>query len=283
MERTQGGTPRTVRSLFVSDLHLGCKHAQAAGFLSFLKTVDPRHLYLVGDFIDGWRLRRRWWWEPVYLEIFHLLTDMARHGVRIYYTPGNHDDFLRQPGLITLLSCGGLLRIRDEFIHDTADSRRFLVTHGDRFDGVERRAKWLSVLGSGAYNLLLASDRLVHRIRRRTGACHYPLSAAVKSRVKRAVSHIGGFEISLTGHARDMRCHGVICGHIHTPRIAVHQGLTYCNTGDWVEHCTALVEDGEGRMRLLVRRGDGEMRLLAIEGHVHVAEEEAESLAPTAR
>ncbi len=271
---SQGSAKKAIRALFVSDLHLGCRHAQSAAFLSFLRTLAPRRVYLVGDIIDGWRLKRRWFWDPDAVEIAETLVNLARDGVRILYTPGNHDDFLRgDPRLNRLVRRAGI-ELRDEFLHRTADGRRFLVTHGDQFDSVECGARWLSLIGTSSYNLLLAVDRAAHQVRRPDEPCRYRLSAAVKRRVKRAVAHVSDFESRIIAYARGQKCCGVICGHSHTPRICVRLGITYCNTGDWVENCTALIEDTEGRLRLVGRHKCGEMRLTAIEGHAAVVEEE---------
>lgn len=270
---SQGPAKKSIRTLFVSDLHLGCRHSHADAFLKFLRTVAPERIYLVGDIVDGWRLKRRWFWDGCYLEIAEELLNLARDGIRVCYTPGNHDDFLRDDVRLGALARRTGIEVQDEFLHRTADGRRFLICHGDQFDSVERRARWLSVAGTWSYNVLLAFDRAAHQLRGRHGPCQYRISAAVKRRVKRVVAHVSDFESRLLGHARDRKCSGVICGHIHTPRICVSQGLTYCNTGDWVENCTALVEDHEGRLRLLGLRG-GAMRLVAIEGHPAVTEEE---------
>lgn len=275
MLRSQGSAKKATRSLFVSDLHLGCRHAQSAAFLAFLQTLAPERIYLVGDIIDGWRLRRRWYWDPASLEIAATLANLTRDGLRILYTPGNHDDFLRGDPLLNRLIRRAGIELRDEFLHRTADGRRFLVTHGDKFDSVERGARWLSLVGTSSYNLLLATDRAFHQLRRPGRPCRYPLSAAVKRRVKRAVAHVSDFESRISAHARDRGCCGVICGHIHTPRICVSRGITYCNTGDWVENCTALIEDTEGRLRLMGRNKNGEMRLAAIEGHAAVVHDES--------
>ena len=251
---------RRVRTVFVSDIHLGCRHAQAAAFLEFLESVEPRQLYLVGDFIDGWKLRRRWRWDPIYSRILLRLSEMAHGGTRLFFTPGNHDDFMREPILREVVS-RGLVRIRDEFVHCLADGRRFLVLHGDRFDTVECGAKWLSVLATIAYDGLLTANSLVSRIgrvfsRRDRGGGGKPfaLGAAVKRSVKRIVTYISRFEDRLVDHAVAQQCAGIICGHIHTPALVQRDKVMYCNTGDWVENCTALVEHESGRLELFAYR-----------------------------
>jgi UDP-2,3-diacylglucosamine pyrophosphatase LpxH len=250
-----------VRTVFVSDIHLGCRHSQAAAFLDFLESVEPRQLYLVGDFIDGWKLRRRWRWDPVYSRILLRLSEMANGGTRLFFTPGNHDDFLREPILREVVS-RGLVRIRDEFVHSLADGRRFLVLHGDRFDTVECGAKWLSVVATIAYDGLLTANSIFNRIGRafsrrnrcESGGRPFALGAAVKRGVKRIVTYISRFEDRLIGHAAAQKCVGIICGHIHSPALVQRDGVMYCNTGDWVENCTALVEHESGRLELFAYR-----------------------------
>lgn len=254
-------TKRRVRAVFVSDIHLGCRHAQGAAFLAFLESVEPRQLYLVGDFIDGWKLRRRWRWDPVYSRILLRLSEMAHGGTRLFFTPGNHDDFLREPILREVVS-RGLVRIRDEFVHSLADGRRFLVLHGDRFDTVECGAKWLSVVATIAYDGLLTANGLFSRIGRifsrrdRSDGVRrsFALGAAVKRSVKRIVTYISRFESRLIDHAVSQQCAGIICGHIHSPALVQRNNMTYCNTGDWVENCTALVEHESGRLELFAYR-----------------------------
>ena len=234
------------RTLFISDVHLGCRYAQAERFLTFLESVHPERLYIVGDFIDGWRLSRRWYWQSAYIRILQRLIQLASHGTEVCYTPGNHDEFLRD-----YLHDFGLFTVADQFIHKTADGRRFVVLHGDQFDDVERRAKWLSVVGAFAYDGLVQINSAVNGMRRwfRLEDCRF--STNVKVWAKQAVQFISDFEERLVCHAKDLECDGVICGHIHVPRIDEFSEITYCNTGDWVEHCTALVEHQTGELELI--------------------------------
>lgn len=240
------GERRRVRSLFVSDLHLGSRFAQAEAFLTFLEAYQPEYLYIVGDFLDGWSLQRSWRWRPVNTRILQHLMAWAWSGVTIRYAPGNHDGFLRD-----FLKDFIWFEIADEFLHESADGRRFVVVHGDQFDGVEAKASWLSKLGSWGYDLLLAVDRSLNYVRRRLGRKPWRLSAGVKARIKRIVAFLSGFEERLTEHAQRKRCQGIICGHIHTPVIAPRGEIVYCNTGDWVENCTALLEFDDGELRLV--------------------------------
>lgn len=242
----RGTTRCRFRTLFVSDVHLGCRYSQAENFLAFLETVQSDRLYIVGDFIDGWRLKRRWHWQAVYVRILQRLVQLAAHGTQIYYAPGNHDEFLRD-----YLHDFGLVTVADQFVHKTADGRRFVVLHGDQFDDIERRARWLSVLGAYGYDGLVRANGVINRVRRwfRLDECRF--SARVKVWAKQAVQFISEFEERLVCHAKERECHGVICGHIHVPRLDHFGDVTYCNTGDWVEHCSALVEHETGELELI--------------------------------
>lgn len=247
---------RRVRAVFVSDIHLGWKHAQPQQFLAFLNNYLPERLYIVGDFIDAWQLKRSWLWSGVYNEIFKRLKAFQEFGTKIYYTPGNHDDFLRKSEFSQLIQGAfGDLQINDEFIHEAADGRQFLVIHGDRFDSVEKRAQWLSHLSTIPYGALLSANWYIHRILRQRDRSPYAFAAEVKGCAKRLVKFISGYERGLLEHARTRRCSGVICGHIHTPTIADRGDMLYCNTGDWVEHCTGLIEDFDGTFRLEYQYG----------------------------
>jgi UDP-2,3-diacylglucosamine pyrophosphatase LpxH len=240
------GKPRRVRSVFLSDTHLGCRYSQAEPLLAFLSQIEPEYLYLVGDIIDGWRLRRAWHWRPVYSRIVARLLELAQRGTQLRYTPGNHDDFLRE-----FVSDYGFVEIADEFIHYTADEQRLLVLHGDRFDTIEIRAQWLSVLGAAAYDGLMWADHWINRVRRAMGLENCCLSGTIKRRVKGAVRFVSSFEERLARHGREMHCDAVICGHVHTPQVARYEGLAYFNTGDWVEHRTALIEWNDGSLELV--------------------------------
>lgn len=240
------GRLRKIRSLFVSDVHLGCRFAHADAFLEFLNAHEPECLYLVGDFIDGWRLRRSWHWTPVYSRILRRLLELSENGTLLRYAPGNHDNFLRH-FLVDL----GFLEIQDEFLHQAIDGRRFVVLHGDQFDTIELRSQWLSVLGSYGYDLLLWCNGRLNQIRGWLGRGPSHFAATIKRRVKSAVTFVSNFEQRLADHARANDCHGVICGHVHT---AAHGGdtpIAYFNTGDWVESCTALAEYSDGSWELI--------------------------------
>lgn len=238
-----------IRSIFISDVHLGCRYAAADELLQFLKEHQPDYLYLVGDIVDGWRLRRRWYWPETYNKIVKRLFKLQKKGTRLFYTPGNHDEFLRH----LINDIGGVI-IQDEFIHVTADQRRLLVMHGDQFDTAVRHARWLSMLGDVGYDFLLWVNRYFNLVRRGLGLGYWSLSAAIKRKVKQATSFISHFESIITRYAARRQCAGVICGHIHTPKMSVLEGIHYLNTGDWVESCTALVEYRNGEFEILYCR-----------------------------
>lgn len=243
-----GFSMESARTVFISDIHLGCRHANAAALLDFLNGIQPESLYLVGDIVDGWRLRRGWYWNDTYNLLLRRLIELMASGTQIYYTPGNHDEFLRQ-----FISNLGSIEIADEFVHETADGRRMLVMHGDQFDAVVRHARWLSMVGDVGYSVLLGVNTAFNVLRRQFGWGYWSLSAYIKRHVKQATSCIGRFEASITRYAASKGCDGVICGHIHTAAIRELGGVTYCNTGDWVESCTALVEHVDGRLELIGR------------------------------
>lgn len=241
------GQSNQYRSLFISDLHLGTKGAQAEALLEFLREHDAETIYLVGDIVDGWRLRSSWYWPQAHNDVIQKLLRKARKGARIVYVPGNHDEFLRE-------FCGlhfGDIEIAETTMHDAADGRRYLVMHGDAFDLVVRHARWLAFLGDWAYVAALALSTRINVVRRRLGFTYWSLSAWAKARVKNAVSFIGRFEETLAAEAKRHGVDGVICGHIHSAAMRDFGGFTYINTGDWVESCTAVVEHRDGRMEII--------------------------------
>ncbi len=242
----QGRPRQSVRSLFVSDVHLGCRHAHPELFLEFLKNYRPERLYLVGDIIDWWKLKRSHAWQQIYNDILLHLYDLSRSGTRIVYTPGNHDAFLRAYSWSF-----PFVTIVDELVVRMADGRKFLVLHGDKFDRVECAASWVSAAAAVGYDTLLSANRLVSRWRRTPPCGQFAFSAAVKRGVKSVVRYISDFERRLADYARQCDCDGVICGHIHTPAETDLDGIAYLNTGDWVENCTAFVEYGSGVLELI--------------------------------
>jgi UDP-2,3-diacylglucosamine pyrophosphatase LpxH len=245
--RIAAATMQQYRSIFISDVHLGFRGCKAVCLLDFLRHVESDYLYLVGDIVDGWRLEKKWFWPERHGEVLRRLFARAGDGTRVFYLPGNHDEGLRT--LIGRTFRG--VQVLHEIIHETADGRRLLVTHGDTFDGVVTDMRWLALLGSVAYDLSLVANNALNAVRRRLGLGYWSLSAFLKDRVKAAVKFIDGFERSLAAEARRRRVCGVICGHVHKPEMRTIEGVLYFNAGDWVESCSALVEHLDGRLELV--------------------------------
>jgi UDP-2,3-diacylglucosamine pyrophosphatase LpxH len=235
------------RSVFVSDVHLGFKGCRAEFLLDFLRRVECQQIYLVGDIIDLWSLQRTFHWPQAHNDVIRTVLGKAKHGTRVVYIPGNHDRTFRDHDGLTL----GNVEIRREAIHATADGRRFLVLHGDEFDSIVRASPLLESLGSRAYAAALRLNRYVNAVRQLFGYPYWSVSAFLKHKVKNAVTYIANFERALAVEARERGVDGVICGHIHRAEITDIDGITYCNDGDWVESCTTLVEDFQGRLSLL--------------------------------
>jgi UDP-2,3-diacylglucosamine pyrophosphatase LpxH len=236
-----------LRTVFISDVHLGFKGCRAEFLLDFLRRVECQTIYLVGDIIDVWSLTRAFYWPQAHNDVIRTILGKAKHGTRVVYVPGNHDrPFRDHDGLVL-----GNVEIRLQAVHETADGRRFLVLHGDEFDGIIRASPLLESLGSRAYSLALSLNRYVNAVRKWLGYPYFSLAAFLKHKVKNAVQYIANFERALATEARRRGVHGVICGHIHRAEITDIDGITYCNDGDWVESCTTLVEDFQGRLSLL--------------------------------
>ena len=238
-----------VRTVWISDLHLGTPGCQARALLDFLRDVDCETLYLVGDIIDGWQLRRSWYWPQAHNDVVQKILRKARKGTRVVFVPGNHDEFARR---YVTHSFGGV-EVAEECIHLTADGRRLWVTHGDLFDGVIQCAKWLAYTGDVAYEFMLKVNRWFNRVRARLGLPYWSLSRYLKLKVKRAVSYVSDFEVAVAREARRRGVHGVVCGHIHHAEIREIDGILYCNDGDWVESLTALVEHADGQLEIIDR------------------------------
>jgi UDP-2,3-diacylglucosamine pyrophosphatase LpxH len=238
---------RRIRTMFLSDVHLGLKASRTDALLRFLKEYDADTIYLVGDIIDGWALKSAWYWPQSHNDVVQKLLRKARKGTRIIYLPGNHDEFLRD---FYGTHFGGI-EVQDRAIHQGADGKRYLIIHGDQFDFVIRHAKWLAHLGDAAYDAALFLNRLVASVRRKLGLPYWSLSAWAKLKVKNAVSVIGAFEKELVAEAGRMDAQGVICGHIHHATQREIDGVVYLNTGDWVESMTAIIEHYDGKMELL--------------------------------
>jgi UDP-2,3-diacylglucosamine pyrophosphatase LpxH len=235
------------RTVFISDIHLGTPGCQADALLEFLKRDTCDQLYLVGDIIDGWALRRRWYWPQSHNDVIQKLLRKARKGCQVIYVPGNHDEFARQ---FVNHHFGGV-EVLEEAVHVTADGRKLWIIHGDYFDAVIRCAKWLAYLGDHAYELALKLNRYLNNCRNRLGLPYWSLSAYLKMRVKKALNYVSDFERAVAHEAQRRGYQGVVCGHIHHAEIRDIDGVIYCNDGDWVESLSALVEHEDGRFELI--------------------------------
>jgi UDP-2,3-diacylglucosamine pyrophosphatase LpxH len=235
------------RAIFISDLHLGTPGCQASALLDFLKSHPSEYLYLVGDIVDGWQLRRRWYWPQSHNDVVQKLLRRARKGCHVVYVPGNHDEFAR--GFVGH-QFGGI-EVTEDAIHTTADGRNLWITHGDYFDGVIQCAKWLAYLGDNLYELTLKLNRHLNHWRTRLGLPYWSLSAYLKHKVKKALNYVTDFEVAVANEAKRRGHQGVVCGHIHRAEMRDINGTLYCNDGDWVESRTALVEHDDGRLELL--------------------------------
>ena len=238
---------RRYRSVWISDLHLGTPGCQAHALLDFLKHVESDHLFLVGDIIDGWQLRRNWYWPQAHNDVVQKLLRKARKGTRGVFIPGNHDEFARR----YLGHDFGGIEVVEEFFHETRDGRKLWITHGDLFDGVIQCATWLAHVGDSLYGFTLRMNRHLNSLRARLGLPYWSLSKYLKLKVKRAVSYVGDFEAALAREARKRGAQGVVCGHIHHAELRQIDGILYANAGDWVESLTALVEHADGRLELV--------------------------------
>jgi UDP-2,3-diacylglucosamine pyrophosphatase LpxH len=238
---------RHFRTLFISDVHLGSKAAKTDFLLDFLRTHEAETIILVGDIVDGWRLKRSWYWPQQCNDVVQKLLRKARKGTRIIYIPGNHDEFMRDfPGI----HFGGI-EVEHRIVHEMADGKKYLVLHGDEFDVVVRNARLLAYLGDWAYDTAIAINVLLAAIRRRLGMPYWSFSAWAKLQVKHAVNFIGEFQRVVADEARRAEVDGVICGHIHHAVMEDIDGIHYVNTGDWVESCTAIAEHPDGRLELI--------------------------------
>ena len=244
---------RRYRTVFLSDIHLGTRGCQAAILLDFIRGMECESLYLVGDIIDGWKLKSGWYWPQSHNDVVQKVLRMARKGTQVIYIPGNHDDRVRD---FCGVHFGGVIVARDA-IFETAAGKRYLVTHGDEFDGVINHAKWLAFLGDWAYRALLSLNTTWNLVRRRMGFGYWSLSAFVKVKVKNALQFIENFEAAVADEARRRGVDGVICGHIHKAEMRLIGGIEYINDGDWVESCTALVEHFDGRLELIAWVDEG--------------------------
>ena len=238
--------PRRLRTAWISDVHLGTRGSNAAALLDFLRDYEVETLYIVGDLIDVWQMRRGIYWPQQHNDVIQKLLRKARKGTRIVYIPGNHDDFIGG-------FCGyyGHIAIEKHAYHMTADGRRILVIHGHELDTVVQNARWLAFAGDLGYQFLLSLNPLINFVRRRFGLGYWSLSAYAKKRVKDAVNFIGEFEAAIVRYAENHAVDAVLCGHIHSAGVRQIGAVTYYNCGDRVETCSALVENFDGEIELL--------------------------------
>jgi UDP-2,3-diacylglucosamine pyrophosphatase LpxH len=237
-----------VRSIFLSDIHLGTRACQAERLLEFLREYESEYLFLVGDIIDFWAMKRGVYWSTCHNTVVQKILRRARHGTDVVFIPGNHDEVLREHVGISF----GQIRLLHDHIHTAADGTRYLVTHGDDFDQVTKYHPWAAVLGDHAYTFAVRLNGLLSWVRRRLGiAGYWSLAGYAKRKVKTAVSFIFGFEESVVRYVRERRLDGVICGHFHAAAVKEIEGIRYINCGDWVDSCTAILEHDDGHIELV--------------------------------
>lgn len=235
------------RAIWISDVHLGTRHAQAGKLLDFLRQTECEHLYIVGDFIDGWQLRRKWYWAEEYNVLVQKILRKNRKQTRVTLVIGNHDEFLEQFFGLNF----GAVRLVERVVHRAADGKRYLVIHGHQFDGLAHFNRLLDRVGSALYEKILDLNVWINRCRRMLGFGYWSFASYIKLKAKAAVKYVNDYEDALIQYARKSQVQGVICGHIHRPEIRQVNDIVYLNCGDWVENCTALVEDYDGNIQLL--------------------------------
>jgi UDP-2,3-diacylglucosamine pyrophosphatase LpxH len=234
------------RSVFISDVHLGFRGCRAEFLLEFLQSIETENLYLVGDIVDLWSLEKSFYWPQAHNNVIRTILGKAKRGTRVIYVPGNHDCAFREyAGMVF-----GNVEVHRDIVHETADGRRFLVLHGDEFDPVVQVSPLIASLGDSAYTLALFLNRGVNFLRRRMGFPYWSLANYLKHKVKKATTYIANFERALAQEAKRRGLDGTICGHIHRAQVSAMDGVLYCNDGDWVESCTTLTEDFNGRLSL---------------------------------
>ncbi|MBQ4879414.1 UDP-2,3-diacylglucosamine diphosphatase [Pseudoalteromonas luteoviolacea] len=234
-------------SIWISDVHLGYKDCKAEFLLDFLNCTRCDTLYLVGDIVDLWSLKRQFYWHPSHYQVLECIQKKAESGTRVIYIPGNHDETFRNYVDMTLFN----VEVHHTYVHTTSAGKRFLLLHGDDFDSATRYNKLISIIGDQAYDFLLFLNRWTNRVRKLYGGHYWSLASWLKNRVHKARAAIAAFEQAAVHEAKKQGMDGIICGHIHQPRINVTDGIVYCNDGDWIENCTALVENEQGRIELL--------------------------------
>lgn len=235
------------RSIWISDTHLGGRNVKSYELFDFLKNTESEYLYLVGDILDLWKLKRKWYWPEINTRIVNLILRKATQGTKVFYLPGNHDSMIRE-------YCGSDfngIKVYSDIIHTSADGGRFLVQHGDQFDCVVQQKEWLANIGSVLYDILLVVNRWYNTLRKFRGRSYFSISAWLKHKCKKAVNYMGDFEKTLVREIRKHQVDGIICGHIHRAGISSIDSFLYSNSGDWVESCTALAENHHGTLGII--------------------------------
>lgn len=240
-------TPNHYKSIWLSDIHLGCKDCKAEFLLEFLETHHAERLFLVGDIVDFWALSRRVHWPESHNKVLNTLLRLARRGTRVIYVPGNHDEVMRP---YAELLFGGI-EIHEEFIHETVTGKKMLLLHGDKFDAQVCLGRFHAKLGDALYDFLLFLNRHCHALRKTLGLPYWSLASYIKTKVKKANEAIRRYQKAAIQEAKRQSTDGVVCGHIHHPELNIDEGILYCNDGDWVENCTTLVETHNGDIQLL--------------------------------
>jgi len=266
MRPTPARFPTRLRSLFISDVHLGYRGARARYLRHFLESMPAQNIFVIGDLVDFWSLKRSFYWPRSHQAVLDLLLELARSGTRVVFIPGNHDEIIRD---FCGVSYEGI-EVHREFVHQTADGRRLLLLHGDEFDEsvINGFPRVVKRLGGLVYDVMLAANHSLHAIRRRLGYGYWSLADWLKRQVPNAERYIARFEEAAADEARRRGLDGVVCGHIHRAAMREIDGVLYCNDGDWVESCTSLVEDMNGRLAIL--RWTERSEMLTVGGHVPV-------------
>tara|TARA_X000001036_G_scaffold33242_3_gene27218 strand:- start:6655 stop:7482 length:828 start_codon:yes stop_codon:yes gene_type:complete len=235
------------RTIFISDIHLGTRSCQAEYLLEFIKYTNSEKLYLIGDIIDGWALKKSWYWPQTHNDVIQKLLRKAKKGTDVKYIAGNHDEIIRKFIPITF----GHIKIYNQYVHKTKKGKKYLIIHGDQFDGIMQYAKWISIIGSTAYEWLIKMNSLINYFRKKMGKEYWSLSKYIKFKVKNAVNYISHYEELISQYAKKRGADGVICGHIHHAEIKNIGKIDYLNDGDWVESCSAIVEHFSGEFEII--------------------------------
>lgn len=253
--------PIKVRSVWISDVHLGFRGCQAENLLDFLHSVETEYLFLVGDIVDFWSLQKSSYWPQQHTNVVRSILGKAKHGTKVIYVPGNHDEVMRE---YTGYSFGNL-EIHLDYVHTTLEGKKLLILHGDEFDTIVKHSQMIAKLGSWAYDILLQLNQYVNIFRKIFKRNYWSLAKYLKLKVKNAVNYIGSFETALAHLAKERKVDGVVCGHIHHAEVRYINSVLYCNDGDWVESCSSLIEHEDGRLELIYWDEDYKKSIVPIE------------------